>query len=45
MNLLCHHAADFSRAFRTAHGVPPGDYRRQVLEAGGAAVDAASMNG
>ncbi|MFE2066333.1 helix-turn-helix domain-containing protein [Streptomyces sp. NPDC059467] len=40
-----HHAADFSRAFRTAHGVPPGDYRRQVLEAGGTAVDAASTNG
>ncbi|MGW1621731.1 AraC-like ligand-binding domain-containing protein [Streptomyces sp. NPDC002172] len=39
-----HHAADFSRAFRTAHGVPPGDYRRQVLAAGGTAVDAASMN-
>lgn len=40
-----HHAADFSRAFRTAHGVPPGDYRRQALEAEQAAVDAASMNG
>jgi AraC-like DNA-binding protein len=39
-----HHAADFSRAFRTVHGVPPGDYRRQALQAGGTAVDAASMN-
>ena len=27
-------AADFSRAFRATHGVPPGDYRRQVLAAG-----------
>jgi AraC-like DNA-binding protein len=26
--------ADFSRAFRAAHGVPPGDYRRQALAAG-----------
>jgi AraC-like DNA-binding protein len=25
--------ADFSRAFRATHGVPPGDYRRQVLAA------------
>jgi AraC-like DNA-binding protein len=25
------HAADFSRAFRAAHGLPPGDYRHQVL--------------
>jgi AraC-like DNA-binding protein len=25
------HAADFSRAFRAAHGMPPGDYRHQVL--------------
>jgi len=23
--------ADFSRAFRTAHGIPPGGYRRQAL--------------
>lgn len=38
------HAADFNRAFRAAHGVPPGDYRRQVLAAGGAAVDVASTN-
>jgi AraC-like DNA-binding protein len=26
--------ADFSRAFRAAHGMPPGDYRRQALAAG-----------
>jgi AraC-like DNA-binding protein len=26
--------ADFSRAFRAAHGIPPGDYRRQALAAG-----------
>jgi AraC-like DNA-binding protein len=26
--------ADFSRAFRAAHGTPPGDYRRQALAAG-----------
>jgi AraC-like DNA-binding protein len=26
--------ADFSRAFRAAHGIPPGDYRRQALVAG-----------
>ncbi|MEU6354282.1 helix-turn-helix domain-containing protein [Streptomyces sp. NPDC047072] len=38
------HAADFNRAFRAAHGVPPGDYRRQTLGAGAAAVDVASMN-
>jgi AraC-like DNA-binding protein len=25
--------ADFSRAFRAAHGIPPGDYRRQTLAA------------
>jgi AraC-like DNA-binding protein len=25
--------ADFSRAFRAAHGIPPGDYRRQALAA------------
>jgi AraC-like DNA-binding protein len=25
---------DFSRAFRAAHGIPPGDYRRQMLAAG-----------
>ena len=25
--------ADFSRAFRAAHGMPPGDYRRQALTA------------
>ena len=37
------HPADFSRTFRTAHGTPPGDYRRQALatraraEANGAA--------
>ncbi|MEY9893079.1 AraC-like DNA-binding protein [Catenulispora sp. MAP12-49] len=24
------HAADFSRAFRAAHGMPPGDYRHRV---------------
>ncbi|MFG3296192.1 AraC family transcriptional regulator [Streptomyces sp. NPDC048179] len=35
------HAADFNRAFRAVHGMPPGDYRRQSL---GTAVDAASMN-
>ncbi|WP_407285078.1 helix-turn-helix domain-containing protein [Streptomyces sp. BP-8] len=26
------HAADFSRAFRTAYGLPPRDYRRQALQ-------------
>lgn len=26
--------ADFSRAFRTAYGQPPGEYRRQALDAG-----------
>jgi AraC-like DNA-binding protein len=25
------HPADFSRAFRTAHGMPPGDYRHRAL--------------
>jgi AraC-like DNA-binding protein len=25
------HAADFSRAFRTAHGMPPGDYRHRAV--------------
>ncbi|WP_427917181.1 AraC family transcriptional regulator [Streptomyces sp. cg40] len=25
------HAADFSRAFRTVHGMPPGDYRHQAM--------------
>ncbi|MEU6139999.1 helix-turn-helix domain-containing protein [Streptomyces sp. NPDC047081] len=39
------HAADFSRAFRNAHGMPPGDYRRQALGAGRAAVDAGSTDG
>ncbi|NEB02960.1 helix-turn-helix domain-containing protein [Streptomyces sp. SID13726] len=38
------HAADFSRAFRTAHGVPPGDYRRQALRTAGTTVEAASTN-
>jgi AraC-like DNA-binding protein len=40
--------ADFSRAFRAAHGMPPGDYRRQGAGLGGTAdaagVDPASMN-
>ncbi|WP_405561648.1 helix-turn-helix domain-containing protein [Streptomyces canus] len=27
------HPADFSRAFRTAYGMPPGDHRRQALTA------------
>jgi AraC-like DNA-binding protein len=29
-------SADFSRAFRAAHGMPPGDFRRQALAAGDA---------
>jgi AraC-like DNA-binding protein len=29
--------ADFSRAFRAVHGLPPGDYRRQALTAANAA--------
>jgi AraC-like DNA-binding protein len=35
--------ADFSRAFRAAHGLPPGDYRRQALADAGS-VDLGSMN-
>lgn len=31
------HPADFSRAFRVAHGLPPGDYRRRALAANGTA--------
>ncbi|KPI10517.1 transcriptional regulator with only HTH domain, AraC family [Actinobacteria bacterium OK074] len=31
------HPADFSRAFRAAHGLPPVDYRRAALAAGGGA--------
>ncbi|MFI1208845.1 helix-turn-helix domain-containing protein [Streptomyces sp. NPDC020802] len=30
-------AAEFTRAFRTAHGVPPGEFRRQALSAGSGA--------
>jgi AraC-like DNA-binding protein len=30
-------AADFSRAFRAAHGMPPGDYRRHALATGSTA--------
>ncbi|WP_037913200.1 AraC-like ligand-binding domain-containing protein [Actinacidiphila yeochonensis] len=30
-------AAEFTRAFRTAYGVPPGEYRRQAVAAGGGA--------
>ena len=31
--------SDFSRAFRGAHGIPPGDYRRQMLAGGTAEAD------
>ena len=43
-----HSPADFSRAFRAAHGMPPGNYRRQALAAGGTSdaggIDPASRN-